>query len=452
MMDQANDATRKKHPPGLFYLAFTEMWERFSYYGMMALLALYMTRQLLLPGHAENVWGLAALRGLFEFRGPMSDIAFTSLVFGWYGGLVYFTPILGGLIADRWLGAKRTVTIGALLMAGGHLAMSLDQTFLIALLLLVCGSGCLKGNITTQVGTLYPAAAGSLRDRGYTIFSTGINIGAVLGPLVTGAVAARYGWHGGFTVAAVMMLLALGIYLAGQRHLPDSRISRLDTNALPPLTTEERRRLTVLLVTVLLTIPCTVGYGMISGIGMIWVDQNVNLATPLGAVPVGWFASADSFASILTAPVLIALWAWQARSRQEPAGITKIAIGSGIVGISSLIFAAGSYLSPEPRSVSIAWAVPAFFGMGVAFMWYWPVLLALISGHAPRKVNSTMMGVTFLSLFAGSIVGGWVGSFYDQMSPAQFWCLNAGIGFGGAVMALLLRGPLMRALIGGNSA
>lgn len=452
MTEPASDATSKKHPPGLFYLAFTEMWERFSYYGMMALLALYMTKQLLLPGHAENVWGLAALRGLFEFRGSMSDVAFTSLVFGWYGGLVYFTPILGGLIADRWLGAKRTVTIGALLMAAGHLAMSLDQTFLIALLLLVCGSGCLKGNITTQVGTLYPASEGSLRDRGYTIFSTGINVGAVLGPVVTGAVAAKYGWHGGFTVAAVMMLLALGIYLAGQRHLPDARISRLETNGLPPLTGDERRRLGVLLATVLLTIPCTVGYGMISGIGMIWVDQFVNLATPLGTVPAGWFASADSFSSILTAPVLIALWSWQARARREPAGITKIAIGCILVGSSSLLFAAGSYLSPDPRSVPIGWAIAAFGGMGIAFMWYWPVLLALISGHAPRKVNSTMMGATFLSLFLGSIIGGWVGSFYDQMSPALFWSLNAGIGFGGAVVALVLRGPLMRGLIDGNSA
>ena len=121
------------HPRGLLFLAFTEVWERFSYYGMTALLALYMVKQLLLPGHAEHVLGLGALRHLFEFRGPMSDLAFASLIYGWYGGLVYFTPIVGGLIADRWLGAKRTVILGALLMSAGHLAMSFDVSFLIAL-------------------------------------------------------------------------------------------------------------------------------------------------------------------------------------------------------------------------------------------------------------------------------------------------------------------------------
>src|SRR5689334_24163315 len=126
-----------KHPAGLAVLAGTELAERFSYYGMTALLALYMVKQLLLPGHAEHVAGLAALRHLFEFRGPMSDQAFASLIYGWYGGLVYFTPILGGLIADRFIGTKRAVMLGAMLMAAGHLAMSSDATFLFALLLLI---------------------------------------------------------------------------------------------------------------------------------------------------------------------------------------------------------------------------------------------------------------------------------------------------------------------------
>ena len=153
------------HPRGLAYLAFTELWERFSYYGMTALLALYMVKQLLLPGHAEHVLGLAGLRHLFEFRGPMSDLAFASLIYGWYAGLVYFTPILGGLVADRWLGAKRTVVIGALLMSAGHLAMSFDASFLMALALLILGSGCLKGNISAQVGTLYPRAGIASRAR-----------------------------------------------------------------------------------------------------------------------------------------------------------------------------------------------------------------------------------------------------------------------------------------------
>ena len=124
-------ATTGGHPRGLFVLAGTELWERFSYYGMTGLLVLYMVKQLLLPGHAEHVIGLAALRHLFELRGPMPDQAFASLVYGWYAGLVYFTPLLGGLLADRLLGAKRTVILGAVLMSLGHLAMSFDQSFLI---------------------------------------------------------------------------------------------------------------------------------------------------------------------------------------------------------------------------------------------------------------------------------------------------------------------------------
>ncbi|HVR91282.1 MAG TPA: peptide MFS transporter [Novosphingobium sp.] len=434
------------HPKGLAYLAFTELWERFSYYGMNALLALYVVKQLLLPGHAENVLGLGALRTLFEFRGPMSNLAFASLIFGWYGGLVYFTPILGGLIADRWLGAKRTVVVGALLMMSGHLAMSFDESFLIALGLLVIGSGCLKGNISSQVGTLYPAAAESLRARGFTIFSTGINIGAVIGPLATGGVAAVYGWHAGFALAAALMLVALIVYLAGQRHLPDNRAPVAERAALPPLTAGERRRVRALLAVIALTIPANLGFMMPGGIGMIWIDQYVNLATPAGSVPVAWFNSLDSFASICAAPLLIGLWAWQSRAGREPDSVTKIAIGSGCVGLSSLLFAAGSYISPEPATVSAGWALAGFIGMGFAFMWYWPVLLALVSRSAPAKVNSTMMGGAFLALFVGVTVMGWVGSFYDQMRPATFWTLNAAIALAGALLVFVVRRPLARAL------
>lgn len=301
--DQApsRDGAVLGHPRGLAYLAFTEMWERFSYYGMTALLALYMGQQLLLPGHAENVLGLAALRQLFEIRGPMSNQAFASLIYGWYGGLVYLTPILGGLVADRLLGAKRTVVMGALLMSAGHLAMSFDASFLIALVLLILGSGFLKGNISAQVGALYPPQAESLRERGFTIFSTGINIGSVLGPLACGGVAAIYGWHAGFALAAGLMLVALVVYLAGQRHLPDGRPKRNDDAALPPLTEAERKRTAALFPLIGLSILPFIAYSMIWNIGIVWIDEQVSLATRLGSVPAAWFNAVDSFASIVAA-------------------------------------------------------------------------------------------------------------------------------------------------------
>ena len=444
--DRQAQSTFLGHPRGLAYLAFTELWERFSYYGMTALLALYLAKQLLLPGHAEHVVGLGALRSLFEFRGPMSDQAFASLIYGWYGGLVYFTPIVGGWIADRFLGAKRTVTLGALLMSAGHVAMSFDASFLLALAMLILGSGCLKGNISAQVGALYPAEAESLRERGFTIFSTGINVGSVLGPLATGGVAAIYGWHAGFALAAVLMIVALGVYLAGQRHLPDPEVARHERHQLPALAPAERRRTWALIGLILLTILPNIAYPMIWNIGIVWVDQHVGLGTPFGAVPASWFNSVDSFSSILAAAPLVAFWAWQARRGTEPAGIVKIAIGSAIIGASALLMAAGSIGLQDGGKVSVLWALGGFFGMGVAFMWYWPVTLALVSKAAPAKVNSTLMGGAFLSLFVGSTTMGWVGSFYDQMSPAAFWTLDAAIGFAGALIAFLLHRPLSRIL------
>jgi POT family proton-dependent oligopeptide transporter len=434
------------HPKGLYYLAFTETWERFSYYGMTALLTLYMVQQLFLPGHAEHVIGLAGLRHAFEWRGAISDTAFASLIYGWYGGLVYFTPILGGFIADRWLGTKKTVVIGALLMAGGHLAMTFDASFLLALALLIAGSGCLKGNISAQVGRLYPEAAESLRTQGYTIFSAGINVGAVLGPLTCGGLAAAYGWHAGFGAAAGLMLLALVIYLAGQRHLPDERPRGANTIAYPPLTPAERKRTALLILVASFTLFPNVAYPMIWSIGVLWIDQHVSLASPLGAVPASWFNSVDAFASIVAVPPLVALWAWQARRGREPHDVTKIGLGSLLTGLSALLFVAGALLPSADGKTSVLWALGGFFGMGVAFLYYWPVLLALISQAAPAKLNATMMGGVFLSFFGGSVIAGWVGSFYDQMSPAKFWTIDAAIGIVGGIVVLALARPLARAL------
>ena len=442
---RGSEALKSRHPAGLAVLAGTELAERFSYYGMTALLALYMVKQLLLPGHAEHVIGLAALRRAFEFRGAMSDQAFASLIYGWYGGLVYFTPIIGGWVADRWLGIKRTVILGALLMAAGHLAMSIDATFLIALLLLIVGSGFLKGNISAQVGTLYPANVESLRERGFTIFSTAINIGAVAGPLGTGAIALMYGWHAGFALAAGLMILALIVYVSGSRYLPDYKAAQAKKAQLPPLTRDEKVRTWCLVGVIALLIPVNVTYTMIWNIGVVWVDQHVDLASPMGAVPASWFNSVDSFASVAAAPFLVALWAWQARRNSEPSAMTKIAIGAAITGLSGLLLAAGA-LTTSGNEVPVLWPLLGWFGMGLGFMWYWPITLALVSKAAPAKVNATLMGGSFLALFFASTIMGWVGSFYDQMSNAAFWTLDASIALGSAIVILAVKRPVNRIL------
>src|SRR5260221_4959440 len=203
------------HPRGLFYLAFTEAWERFSYYGMTGLLALYMVKQLLLAGHVEHIGGFPVLRAALQaLFGPLSTQALASQIFGLYRGFVLFTPLLGGMIADRWIGQRNAVVLGALSMSAGHIAMTFDQSFLLALLLLVIGSGFLKGNISAQVGALYPREDAARRTRGFIIFSTGINFGSITGPLLCGLLAQVYCWRYGLGIAALFMLVRLATYLS----------------------------------------------------------------------------------------------------------------------------------------------------------------------------------------------------------------------------------------------
>jgi POT family proton-dependent oligopeptide transporter len=422
------------------------MWERFSFYGMSALLTLYMVKELLLPENAAQVIGLATLRNLFEFRGPMSDVAFSAIIYGWYAGLVYFTPIVGGWVADRILGAKRTVMLGVILMSAGHLAMSFYASFLFALLLLILGSGFLKGNISAQVGALYPQSDESMRSRGFTIFSTGICIGAASGPLVTGLVAAVYGWHAGFAVAAVLMLVALLAYILGQRHLPDDRPLARKREKSAPMTKAERKRLWILLLIIALTIPAEIAYPMVWSIGILWVDQYVNLATSLGEVPSSWFASMDSIGAILAAPALVMFWAWQANRGIEPSSVTKVGIGSAIIAFAALLFAYGNMGHSGPDSVNAGWAIAGWLIMGLAWMYYWPTTLAIVSRAAPAGMASILMGVAFLSPFIGHVLAGWIGSYFDQMHPSVFWAMDAAIALAGGILILLFRKRLQAAL------
>ena len=201
------------HPKGLAFLFTTEMWERFSYYGMRALLVLYMTKYLLMPDHAGKVLGLAGIKSALEaVFGPLDVQPLSSQIYGFYTALVYLTPIFGGLLADRVLGQRRTVVIGATLMAIGHFMMAVEQLFLFALLALILGNGAFKPNISTQVGGLY-APGDHRRDRAYSIFYVGINVGAFLAPLVCGTLGEKAGWHYGFAAAGVGMLIGLAIYL-----------------------------------------------------------------------------------------------------------------------------------------------------------------------------------------------------------------------------------------------
>ena len=432
------------HPKGLFYLAFTEAWERFSYYGMTALLVLYMVNQALLPGHLENIAGFARFRSAIEsLVGPQSTQALASSVFGLYSGFVYFTPMLGGLIADRWIGQRNAVVIGALLMSGGHIAMAFEQSLLLALLLLVTGSGFLKGNISAQVGSLYPRDEEARRTHAFTIFSTGINIGAVLGPLVCGLVAQIYGWHYGFGIAGLFMLAGLATYLYGYRYLP-ARVASSERQT-GNLTAREWYTTLAVIAVIVITIFQSISQYQIFNVFPVWIQQHVARQVGGYTIPIPWYFSLESLTSILVAPLLFLLWRWQASRRSEPGDLSKIGIGAGLAVVTNLFLVVPILVSPGAR-IHPLWPALYCVGTGISFMYYWPTTLALVSRAAPAKVNATLLGIAYMSLFVSNNVIGWIGGFYERMTPAAFWALHAAIAAAGGLVVLLLGRWLGRVL------
>jgi POT family proton-dependent oligopeptide transporter len=441
---RGQDQTFFGHPKGLFYLAFTETWERFSFYGMTALVVLYMVNQLLLPGHFELVAGLAAFRaGMESLAGPLSTQALASQIYGLYSGLVYFTPLLGGFVADRWIGQRNAVVIGALSMSCGHLAMAFDQTFLLALLLLVIGSGFLKGNISAQVGALYPVDAEARRVRGFVIFSTGINIGAVAGPLLCGFLAQVYGWHYGFGVAAIFMFLGLGIYLYGYRYLP-AKVPR-HRQERSRVTNAEWRVIGALLAVITITIFESIAVNQTYNVMPVWIQQHVEPSIGSFSIPIPWYQSSYALFSILGVPLLFWIWRRQASRGREPHDIAKIGIGAGVAAASNLILAAVIFTSGG-SAIHPIWPFLYTAGLGIAFLYYWPTLLALVSQAAPAKVNATMMGIAFMSLFVSNNLIGWIGGFYERMNPTAFWSMHAAIAAVGGILVLLFGRRLSRIL------
>src|SRR6266436_4421806 len=441
---RARDALFLGHPKGLLYLAFTEAWERFSYYGMTALVVLFMVNQLLLPGHVEHIAGFSGFRAAVEsIVGPLSTQALASQIFGLYSGFVYFTPLLGGMIADRWIGQRNAVVIGALSMSAGHIAMAFDQSFLLALLLLVVGSGFLKGNISAQVGALYPPEDEAWRTRGFVIFSTAINIGAVIGPLLCGLLAQVYGWHYGFGIAAIFMLLGLATYLYGYRYLP-ARVERRKFEG-TRLTAAERRIVYALIAVMIMTIFQSTSYLQIFNVNPIWIQEHVALDLGGFRIPVPWYQSIQSVFTILGVPLLFWIWRRQALRRREPDDLAKIGTGAWIAVASNLILMAAIFVAGNSLVHPLA---PFLYsaGLGISFLYYWPILLALVSRAAPAKVNATLMGLTFMSLFISNNLIGWIGGFYEKMTPAEFWAIHAAIAAGGGLLVVLFGRRLSRAL------
>ena len=349
------------HPRGLTYLFTVEMWERFSYYGMRALLVLYMVKHLFQPQAADAVIGFATLKAGFEaLFGPLGVQPLASHVYGLYTGLVYLTPVLGGLIADRWLGQRRTVVLGAALMALGHFMMAHEPLFLFALFVLILGNGAFKPNISTQVGTLY-APGDPRRDRAFSIFYVGINLGAFLAPLVCGTLGEDYGWHYGFAAAGVGMTIGLVIYLFASPTLPpDVRTARIEAGDTRPFGRDEWRAIIALCV---LFVPVTFFWATYEQAGntiALWADRYADRSVfGLFTIPVTWFQAFNPFMIFAFTPFIIALWARQAMSGREPSTVAKMAYGCFYVAAANLIMVAAAVLGGR-RHRELALAVRLF--------------------------------------------------------------------------------------------
>jgi proton-dependent oligopeptide transporter, POT family len=406
---------------------------------MTALLMLFMVNHLLLPPNTQTILGFDAFRHTLEsLTGPLSTQALASRIFGLYGGLVYFTPVLGSLIADRALGHRNAVILGAILMSAGHLAMAFEQSFLLALLLLVLGSGFLKGNITAQVGALYPEADILRRAKGFTIFSASINLGAFTGSFFCGLVAKYYGWHTAFTLAGIFMLCGLATYLSGYRHLP-AKIKSSDTSTkLTPADYQSLRNIAGILA---ISIFHTLCYFQSLNAFPIWLQQHADLNIQGFAIPIPWFLSTETLSSITAAPVLLMFWRWQADHGGAPTDFQKFRTAALLAAASYAMLALVNYLYGTTRVPAI-WPFLFTIGMGYSFVYNWPTVLALVSRTAPSSVNSTLMGIAFLTLFLSSNIIGWLAGFYEQMSPPAFWLLHSCLGLTGAIIVSTLGKPL----------
>jgi POT family proton-dependent oligopeptide transporter len=480
------------HPVGLFVLFFTEMWERFSYYGMRGLLKLYMVNYLFITvrqtlqgkeydgvGNPDDVigWGFvksflptiepAALQQcvgekvkalVAENASMAAEMATTiatqkcsvepnaSLLYGLYTSLVYLTPVLGGLLADRYLGQKKAVYIGAATMAAGQFVLfGNDNLFFIGLLLLIVGNGFFKPNISTQVGSLNPPGD-SRRDGAFTIFYMGINIGAFICNFVCGTLAAVYGWRYGFLAAGIGMCIGLVVQFIGKDYLaPDTLQDRKSGVAQAPkqkLTRNEWNRVWALVALCLLNVVFWAVYEQQGNTMQTWADEKTKWPDWASST---WFQSVNPFFIFAFAPFLDRFWARQNKQGTEPSSVAKMAIGCFILGGSFIVMVLGARIVGD-GSGSLFWPIFCTMLLTVGELYLSPVGLSLVTKVAPVRIVSLMMGMWFLSSFAGNFLSGYIGQFYTTMSKETFFLMLMVLGIAAGVAIALFNKPLKKAM------
>ncbi len=423
------------HPKGLTTLFFTEMWERFSYYGMRALLVLYMVAP-------QSAGGL-----------ELDTVKATS-IYGAYTSAVYFTNIFGGLLADRLLGARLAVLLGGIIIATGHFSMAFHSPILFycGLFFIVIGTGLLKPNISTMVGKLY-SADDPRRDSGFSIFYMGINVGAMIAPLICGYIGQRIDWHLGFATAGVGMCLGLVQYVAHRQRLahvggrPQKVVHQQTVNqqiGKPKLTRREKRHLIIVCMLYFFSILFWMAFEQ-SGSSFALFAQNQTRTTLLGFdFPSSWFQSVNSIFILALAPVFS--WLWVRWGKRQPSSSAKFSVGLLFVGIGMLVMALAALFTASGK-VSPLWLIAVFFIHTIGELCLSPVGLSTVTKLSPVRMVGLMMGFWFLATSIGNYLAGWAAGFYTDDSGALFKLFGS-LGLatlaGALLLALLL--PFIRKL------
>jgi len=428
----ANSATMKQkelfgHPVGLYVLFFTEMWERFSYYGMRAILVLYLVAATS-DGNAGLGWSNGEALSLY----------------GWYTMLVYVASIPGGWIADKFLGQKKSVLYGGILLVAGHSILAVEQmwAFYTGLGLIIAGVGMLKPNISTMVGGLYKQ--GDIRrDKGFTIFYIGINIGAFLSALIVGYVGETYGWHYGFGLAGIGMAAGLIQYLAGQKHLANvgnflgASKDEAEKEAMKkPLSKIEKDRVVVLFISFLLVIVFWGAFEQAGGLMNIYASEKTNRMLMGWEVPASWFQSLNAMFIIFLGTSVALYWANRKLKGKISTSLFKMILGLMIMGAGFFFMTAAAGQYESNGSSAMYWLVLAYLFHTVGELCISPVALSYITKLAPLKYASLMMGVYFAMTGFGNKLAGLLGEASESLGE---YTIFTGIAvfciiFGGLVM------------------
>jgi POT family proton-dependent oligopeptide transporter len=406
------DATWFGQPRGLTVLFLTEMWETFSYYGMRAILVYYMTKELMLGQQRA------------------------SFIYGLYTASSYFTPIIGGAIADRFLGKRRAVILGGLIMAAGHFMMAVPALFYPALATIAVGNGLFLPSLPSQINDLY-RPDDPRRGWAYNLYYVGVNIGGFLAPLVCGTLGEFYGWHYGFGAAGVGMLLGLVIYMSGAKYLPeqDRVLSRAASKSASQVS---GGALIALLIGVGLAVTVFRGaYEQIGNTVALFADSGVNRATPVFTIPGTWFQALNPLLVFVLTPLLLAGWRRRAAQGKEWASMPKMAMGALIVGASYLLLGVAAFAS-SPGPASWVWLALYFVIFTTGELYILPTGLGLFARLAPPKLGATTVAAWYLAIFSGSLAAGLVGALWSDMSHSRFFFLLCLIALVAAALLLAL--------------